>query len=180
MLWIPGHTGIEGNETADTLAKDSLRLPSRNHLPCPLSDIQNHIHTRFRELLQREWDAAPNRHLHPIKPILKHTITSDQMNREKERVFARLRLGHTLLTHGHIFDNCPPPTCHKCNNNTRYTIQHFLIDCPHLHQHRQDISRYIQHNSLTMNLPTLLGDDHPELLELLYIFLCQTRLVNNI
>ena len=39
FLWVPSHTGIQGNEKADSLAKQSLTRSPRNDLPSPLSDI---------------------------------------------------------------------------------------------------------------------------------------------
>ena len=180
FMWVPGHSGITGNETADTLAKNSLLLQERNHLASPLDDVYNHIHSCFRKLIQKEWDENPHYHLHPIKPKTKHTLTCHQDTRLKERTLARLRIGQTFLTHYHIFGNLPPPECQKCNNNTRYTIKHFLIDCPHLHHHRQDMLHYINQQNLTFNLPTLLGDDHPTLIDLLFKFLGRTQLIKNI
>ena len=180
FLWIPGHNGIRGNERADVLAKESLKLLERNHLLCPFSDIKQHIHTQFKNRLQRDWDETPHPHLHPIKPILKQTISSNQDNREKERIIARLRLGHTLITHSFIMDKTPPPNCYKCNNNTRYTIKHILTECPHLQTHRQQIVRYTQQHNIPLTLPCLLGDDYPELLSLVFEFLSSARLSHNI
>ena len=117
-------------------------------------------------------------HLYPIKPTLKQFQTRNQGTRKKEIVLARLRLGHTRLTHSYLFDMIPPPTCQKWNNNTRFTIQHFLINCPHLNPERHKITQYIRTHKLTLDLPTLLGDDHPDLVDLVLEFLFKTHLAN--
>ena len=167
FLWIPGHAGIRGNEKADKLAKNSLDLPARNHIASPLEDVNSHIHKQLIKLRQSDWDVNPHFHLHQIKPKIGHFTTSHQNTRNKERILARLRIGHTALTHSYIIERRPPPICHKCNNNTRYTIQHFLLDCPHLHQKRLPITQYLQTHRLQATLLTLLGDEHPDLTDLL-------------
>ena len=180
LLWIPGHSGIQGNNEADMLAKNASNLPPANNLPSPISDVLGHFHNRFIDLRQFDWDINPHHYMYPIKPKITHFHTSHQDTKTKERVLARLRIGHTALTHCHLIEKRPPPICHKCNITTRYTIQHFLIDCPHLHQHRMHILHYINDKKLILNLPTLLGDDHPQLIDLLLEFLHKTKLINNI
>jgi len=180
FLWIPGHAGIKGNEDADRLAKSSLSHPPKNNLPSPLADIFNYVHQQFTNLRQREWDADPHYHLHPIKPIITHYSSNHQDCREKEIILARLRIGHTRLTHSFIFDHTLPTTCQHCPDFPRYSIKHFLIECPKHNNKRQPIINFTQRNHISFDLPTLLGDEHPELLQLLFDFLLKTRLVNNI
>ena len=174
LLWIPGHTGIPGNEKADLAAKASLQDPPANHIHCPSQDFIKAIHTNYKSSLQFDWDANPHFHYHLIKPVLGHWSTSNQNNRRKEIILARLRMGHTNLTHIYIIESSPPPNCHRCN--CRYTIEHFLLHCPLYNTERQPIIRHAAANRLPLTLPVLLGDSHPDLLDLLFEFLHNTRL----
>ena len=41
---------------------------------------------------------------------------------------ARLRIGHTRLTHGYLMDRSDPPRCAHCD--TQITVSHILLTCP--------------------------------------------------
>lgn len=174
FLWIPGHAGIPGNETADRAAKASLNDSSRDHLPCSVSDFLHSIHSSFLSSLQRDWDQTQHYHLYPIKPILGHWPSSHQHTRLKEILIARLRLGHTKITHLYIINHEPHPICNTCQTN--YTISHMLINCQQYATERQPIIRYAAANRLPLTLRVILGDSHPDLLSLLFDFLHNTRL----
>ncbi len=45
----------------------------------------------------------------------------------QEVVMARIRLGHTRLTHEYLMKNEDPPICIGCD--CRLTIKHILVDC---------------------------------------------------
>ena len=55
-------------------------------------------------------------------------------SRIKEVVLARLRIGHTRLTHEYILDRGPPSSCLQCN--VPLSIEHIIIDCPLFLQQR--------------------------------------------
>lgn len=50
------------------------------------------------------------------------------ISRKDKVVLTRLRIGHTLLTHKHLFDREPAPTCQQCN--CLLSIEHIFDQCP--------------------------------------------------
>ena len=132
---------------------------------------------RFRIYLQGIWEMQ-HKHLNLIKPKLGFWESSNQSNRKQERILARLRIGHTGLTHQYIFDRVyglnHPPRCHICG--IAYTIEHFLLQCPIHNINRRPILDFFHRNQLHPTLPNLLGDQFPELLQLLFTYLEKTRL----
>lgn len=66
--------------------------------------------------------------LYQIAPILKER----QLNlktRKEQTTTARLRIGHTRLTHSFVLKQEPPP---KCSCGKQYTVKHILIECTNL------------------------------------------------
>ena len=180
ILWIPGHAGITGNLEADKLAKHSLTLPERNHIKCPAEDAGNQVISSLRNLLQFDWDANPHPHFHPIHPKIQSFTSSNQHTRFRETTLARLRLGHVIATHSYLYTQEPPPCCYHCNNYTPLTITHMIITCPHFNQYRNRIKQYLQLHKLSYDLPTLLGDDHPDLIDLLFQYIHDASLLDRI
>ena len=60
-----------------------------------------------------------------------------KMDRTTEVTLARLRLGHTRITHCHLMErpNGPEPICTNCQ--TSLTVEHMLVECPHVAPHRR-------------------------------------------
>src|SRR5215469_2929727 len=66
-------------------------------------------------------------HLRFIKSTLGKWTTSNRKSRHEEVVLARLRIGHTRFTHGHILAGNLRPRCESCNKNI--TVFHILVEC---------------------------------------------------
>ena len=64
-----------------------------------------------------------------IKPEIKFWKTAHYKNRKFETLLARLRIGHTNITHSYRMERprVPRPECEVCNQPL--TVKHLLIEC---------------------------------------------------
>ena len=168
FLWIPGHSGISGNERADSLAKAGAKLAAPIPEPVALGDILHLTKLRFSSYLQDQWDQNHAEHLYRIKPKLGFWESSNQQSRKKETTLSRLRMGHTRLTHYHLFHRADPPSCETCN--VRLSVEHILIRCPALRIERNQIINYLRIHDRTLDLATLLGNPGSNLTDMVLDF----------
>ena len=54
-----------------------------------------------------------------------------QYSRVDEVIICRMRLGHTLFTHGYLADNDVAPHCELCNN-VFLSVKHIMVECEQL------------------------------------------------
>lgn len=166
FLWVPSHMGISGNEIVDQLAKEATKCPEYQgkvtHRDLIISIKQN-----IRDSWQRHWDALENNKLRSIKPTISQWNTSNRSQRRDSVILARLRIGHTRLTHEYIFKREDPPQCSKCL--TPLTVEHLIDSCP---QYSTIRSKY------NVNIHSLC-DDFAKI-ENLFKFLKETKLYNEI
>ena len=76
---------------------------------------------------QLVWDTAVDNKLHSIKSILGEWRPALRTDRKEEVVFARLRIGHSFITHSYLLKGEGQPTCVPCE--TSFTIKHILLHC---------------------------------------------------
>ena len=130
ICWIPAHVGVRGNEEADKAAKEAISK-NRSQIKVPVSDFLPTIKQFIFKKWQRIWnEEQEDNKLKQIKPNVECWKSSHQGNRHIEVILSRLRIGHTLLTHGYLMNtpHDPVPTCTQCR--TILTVEHIFIECP--------------------------------------------------
>ncbi|KAJ8333541.1 hypothetical protein SKAU_G00415490 [Synaphobranchus kaupii] len=137
FLWVPTHVGVEGNETVDILAKQSLKLQLIDIL-IPLSKAE--VKTIIKDMCKTRkeyWDLIDTgRHLHSIQ---KHVGVGGIRGRSprEEKVIARLRIGHTGLNQTlHRIGKHPTRLCTHCNKPE--TVKHVLVDCNRYEEEKRE------------------------------------------
>ena len=136
LCWVPSHTGIKGNENADSAAKSALDLP-RAKVGVPYTDFKYLISQYIFATWQDDWNGAVMNKLHSVKPVLGDWQSSYRRCSKDEVVLCRARIGHTHLTHSYILKKDLPPRCEHCQ--CTLTVRHILVECNHFAQDRKDI-----------------------------------------
>lgn len=151
FLWIPSHCGIRENDIVDIAAKTSTQARLEHIVTC--EDIKNFLKLNQLRKWSNTWKdvLVTNNKLRLIKPDTKVWKTSNSVNRRNEIVLCRLRIGHILATHKHLFERKDPPSCEFCGI-TPFTVKHLLVDCRKLLPIRR------KHN-LSSDMEIILSDD---------------------
>jgi len=140
ICWIPSHVGIEGNEKADSKAKDAAKR-TPEHISIYFKDYFPSIKARFFNKRNHNWqNIRPQPKLRNIKQDLQPWNSYPDLKRREEVVLNRVRIGHTYATHNYLMDSAVqhavPPTCHYCND-ALLTIKHIFTQCPALQTQRR-------------------------------------------
>ena len=126
LCWIPSHIGIQGNEMVDKQAKTSLSLEPTS-FKIPFSNFKPSINKYILEEWQTSWNNRIGNKLLDIKPTIGEYQSVVRNIRREEVVLARLRLGHTRVTHSYFLQGEEHPQCDGCD--APFTVRHFLLEC---------------------------------------------------
>src|SRR5207253_5881197 len=114
--------------------------------------------------------ASSGNKLRSLKADVSEWHSSFRASRREEVVIARLRVGHTYLTHNYLLCGQVRPDCPMCAEPL--TVQHVLLDCPGYRVARISCG-------LPASLAEVLGNDFQALQRVLR-FLKVIRLFKNI
>ena len=178
FLWIPGHCGIAGNVRADYWAKRAHNKPVMTHINVSYREFLPRIRECAAERFANLWQEYRDTFLKEVKPVAGLWSSSVRSTRREEIVLARLRLGHTILTHSHIIDHLPPPQCATCQSPQ--TVPHVLLDCRKYRRQRQQLQRQCRTLNVPMTVANVLGNDHISITEAMFCFQKDCDLFNKL
>jgi hypothetical protein len=122
--WVPGHSGILGNDLADNAAKFAATLPPDNSLPWTPTGIRPTI----RSQLLIDWmSSVQQRADYPYHPTLEPGPLFDLPRMQASRLF-QMRLGKSYLLGHTNWVHPDPEPCPLCNMELE-TMEHALLTC---------------------------------------------------
>ena len=134
FVWVPGHTGIEGNSTVDTAARNAAENMNPNVTYIMREDLSNALASIIDSQWQQEWNETTSK-LRETKPNIQKWRLPSCLKRNEQVTLTRLRIGHTRLTSSYLLAGEDPPLCQHCNE--RLTVKHILETCECYEQARE-------------------------------------------
>jgi kelch-like protein 2/3 len=169
---------VAGNESADKAAKTAsvgdqetreIATPHRDYYPLFASAIK----ARWQEV----WRGLMGNKLREVKDTVQPWETSNRKSRTEEVILARLRIGHTKVTHGFLLRGDAPDECDSCM--TPKTVRHLLIECVDHHNTRQRVFDPGGGRRRVLNLRKVLENDE-DMIRKLFIFLNVEQMLDSI
>ena len=140
FCWVPSHTGIKGNEKADSAAKLALELPRAKVVFCVLyTDFKHLISQYIFSTWQDDWNGAVMNKINSVKSVLGDWQSSYRRCRKDETVLCRARISHTHLMYLHILNKDSLPQYEHCQ--CILTVRHIFVECDHFAEKRKNIFR---------------------------------------
>ncbi|XP_077498385.1 uncharacterized protein LOC144109431 [Amblyomma americanum] len=145
LHWVPGHSGIEGNDLADALAKSAHTDGS----PVSFAVTQHDFARPF--IMQMVRALHPDRRIAAYKPFRR---LSDQLPMRDRALLLLLRIGCTW-THSRLYAcyKAHSPACPSCGDTG--TLGHLLLACPTHESPR----RRLESGYWALGLPTTMEHD---------------------
>ena len=161
LTWIPGHSGYQGNETADKIAKIAASKPPYGPepiLPVSNSILKLKVKRWKKKNLENYWSnqttqANTENFLNNINT--KFTKQWLQLQRNKAKTITNLLMAQNHLNkHMHRIGKSHTPLCPSCGEQEE-TALHLIANCPAYTNHRRRIlhTTNLQNMEITKDFP---------------------------
>ena len=105
----------------------------------PHTDLLPLSREHIRSQWQNDWNKKKDNHLYSVQPTLEQRSDKRKragLTRPEQVKMARLKIGHTRLTHEHRLKGIAEPMCQECN--AILTVEHILLNCKKFENSRKN------------------------------------------
>jgi ribonuclease HI len=170
VIWISGHSEVQGNKEADDLAKRAAQGQSSPPLDLPLllrrplphsADAEKQLYTQeIKTMWSEQWNDSPRRarmeRIDKSFPFALFRKILHNLSRAQSSLLIQIRSGHVPLN-AHLYRLTCVDTdkCQACITRpgivpAKETIPHFLFDCPAYQNERHQLDTTLGRHSRSL------------------------------